>query len=343
MAQQIENPTLADIARHTGVSLMTVSRTVRGLGRISASTRKRVLAAANELGYRPNHAARATAVGRFNAVTIVLSTSARRSNLPRYVLDGIHDELARHRLHLNFAIVPDDQLSDQQVVPELLRQTMSDGLLLNYTDNLPPNLAELIDRYHLPAVWINHKQATDAVYPDDYGAARDIIRRLHGLGHRRIAYSDLTWWLPGQGEKPHYSNVDRHDGYLAAMADFGLEPMVLREAIASGDRRARVEAFLKVNRPTALFGYSPLDGAAFAYAGAFMGLEVPRDLSIATIESRSWPYLGYATATQVIQEKQIGTLAAQMLIRKITSPGHETSVAVPMVWEPGDSTAALSS
>src|SRR5512139_192034 len=106
MAQPMENPTLADIARHTGVSLMTVSRTVRGLGRISASTRERVLAAANELGYRPNHAARATAVGRFNAVTIVFSTSARRSSLPRFVLDGIHDELARHRLHPNFAIVP---------------------------------------------------------------------------------------------------------------------------------------------------------------------------------------------------------------------------------------------
>lgn len=341
MSSRVETPTLADIARHTGVSLMTVSRSIRGVGRISKSTRDRVLNAANELGYRPNHAARSTANGRFDAVTIVLSANPRRSSLPRAVMEGMHDELALHRLHLNVAILPDEQLGDAQVVPELLRQTLSDGLLINYTDNLPPKLTEMLETYRLPAVWINHRRETDAVYHDDQLAARQAVGRLCELGHRRIMYADLTPYPAG--EQLHYSTIDRRDGYVAAMREAGLVPAVEQALEPGALRWERLAAAIKRHTPTAVVTYSGQIASTCAYAAAVMGMQIPRDLSLVAIDSRVVPYVGFDVSTIAVQERRMGVEAARMLVRKLRSSAPIASVAIRPAWQPGESVASSAS
>jgi LacI family transcriptional regulator len=338
MPSRVETPTLADIARHTGVSLMTVSRSIRGVGRISKSTRDRVLSAASELGYRPNHAARSTANGRFDAVTIVLSANPRRSSLPRAVMEWMHDELALHRLHLNVAILPDEQLGDAHVVPELLRQTLSDGLIINYTDNLPPKLAELLDTHRLPAVWINHRRETDAVYHDDQLGAREAVGRLRELGHRRIMYADFTPYPVG--EQLHYSTVDRREGYVAAMREAGLEPVVEQALEPGALRWERLSTAIQRHTPTAVVTYSGQIASVCIYAAAMTGMQVPRDLSVVAIDSRVVPYVGFDISTMAVQERRMGVEAARMLVRKLRSNAPAASVAIRPVWQPGESIAS---
>src|SRR5689334_7536393 len=64
--------TVHDVAARSGVSIATVSRTLREPHRVSEDTRVRVLAAVDELGYRPNRAARSLRQGRTGIIALVV-------------------------------------------------------------------------------------------------------------------------------------------------------------------------------------------------------------------------------------------------------------------------------
>src|SRR6266700_6011024 len=53
-----KRPTITDVARRAGIGIMTVSRVINGSHRVTEKTRKKVLAAIAEVGYKPNEAAR---------------------------------------------------------------------------------------------------------------------------------------------------------------------------------------------------------------------------------------------------------------------------------------------
>lgn len=65
-------PSIADVARLTGVSGQTVSRVANGRHNVDADTRERVLAAMREVGYRPNSAARALRNGQFRSIGVIV-------------------------------------------------------------------------------------------------------------------------------------------------------------------------------------------------------------------------------------------------------------------------------
>ena len=86
--------TIKEIARHTGLSIPTVGNVLgRSASRYSESTRKRILQAAQDLGYKPNSSARAMRQGRFGCAALVLSRSKQQthSHIPPGLLDGLDD------------------------------------------------------------------------------------------------------------------------------------------------------------------------------------------------------------------------------------------------------------
>ena len=72
-------PSMADVARLAGVSGQTVSRVSNGRTNVDAETRARVLAAMEELGYRPNSAARALRTGRFRSLGVVQEVDGKHA------------------------------------------------------------------------------------------------------------------------------------------------------------------------------------------------------------------------------------------------------------------------
>jgi len=130
--------TLKVIAEAAGVSIPVVSQVLNSKGqRFRPETRRRVRQAAERLGYRPNNSARAMATGRLGCAALVLSTQGYRSTLPAELLRGIDEELARHNMHLTIARLPDEKLTREGYVPKILREWLSDGLLINYTSDIP--------------------------------------------------------------------------------------------------------------------------------------------------------------------------------------------------------------
>src|SRR5688572_22758476 len=194
--------TIKEIARRTGLSVPTVGNVLGRSGdRYSAETRRRVLEAAAELGYRPNSSARAMRQGRFGCAALILSRSRQQTHsfIPTGLLDGLDNELGRHDMHLTITRLSDEELSHDDFVPKVLRQHMADGMIVNYTHGIPPAMLDLIHAHHTPAVWLNAKLNEDCAYPDDLGAAKAVTEELLKLGHRRIALVHLVARLSQSG------------------------------------------------------------------------------------------------------------------------------------------------
>ena len=131
---------MVQIARESGVSQPTVSFIVNGRDRelkISSATRERVLETARRLGYRRNTAAKAVATGKFGTISLLQSTQPNTSYLPAGLLDGIHDALLKVGVLLMYGRLPQARLEDAHFVPKILQEWSSDGLLIDYINDIP--------------------------------------------------------------------------------------------------------------------------------------------------------------------------------------------------------------
>ncbi len=324
-----ESPTMLDVARKAGVSQPTVSQALGsnpGKYRISAATVKRVRAMARKMGYRPNASARAVRAGRFGNVALVLSAHPGHSYLPQETLTGICQALAERDLHLTMAQLPDEKLTDAGVVPRVLSELCSDGMLINYTDHIPDRMIELIEESGQPAVWLNRKHDHDCVYPDDLAIGRMATKRLLGAGHRRIAYVD---WGAGwkQLESAHYSQRDRQAGYEAVMAAAGFKPWVIRREDSSVCRplkvlyQAMADVLGRDDRPTAFVTYSRVCAQLIADAARSRDLRVPEDVSLVTVcFQQEVTARGLEVSFVNTPTREYGMAGVEALLEKIDNP-----------------------
>ncbi len=308
--------TLKQIAERSGLSFQTVSKILSDKGAsYRPETRDHVLRVAEELGYRPNTSARAMRTGAFGCVALVRSTVSGRSTLFRDLLIGIEDALAEHNLHLTMARLPDQTLTEDNAVPKILREWMADGLLLNYHQDIPPKLQALVERHHLPSVWINSQHSADCVYPADFETGRRAAEHLLHMGHTRIAFATIL--------TTHYSAIDRVAGYSQAMQAAGAAPAILLHegSCAAGIPFWR-ETLSQPNRPTAVIAYMPHVAQAAYLAALQVGLHVPEDLSLAAFHESPLSDSGAPITTWLIPEYKMGYAAVEMLVRKITQPSE---------------------
>ncbi len=333
--------TLKEIGKQCGVSVCTVSQILnRTSDRYSRDTQERVLACAAKLGYRPNAFARATRRKGFGAVLLLRAQDVSRSYLPRLLLDAVEDAVRARDWHLLTARASDAELNDDKRLPSFLQQHLADGILLNYHQDIPSGLPDMLQKYRMPTVWMNCRAEYDTVYPDDLGGGRLVTEELLKLGHRRIAYVDQQ--LPAS-RAIHYSRADRCDGYVAAMEAAGLTPQVVAEPAAGVSRLEHLVAVLSaVDRPTAVIGYSTPTADSVAYAALLAGgLRVPDDLSIASFDSypRS-SHAGPLHSCALIPWREVGHTAVDLLVKRIKRPGRRLKARVPdYSWKPGGTSA----
>lgn len=312
--------TLTDIAKASGVSHVTVSRILHGTVDYRRPTfakrAARIRKLAREMGYRPNSAARATVRGRFDAVGLLLSTEHSRSILSGTMFNAIAEALAAKGLRLSVDKLPDEKLVDDGAVPDLLRAWSVDGLLINYTTQIPPRLIELVDAYGLPAVWLNSRHEHDCVYPDDEQAGRIATEHLLALGHRKIAFVHYGGWS-------HYSTPARRDGYARAMIDAGLRPWIITEPdMDAADKRRAAKAWLTgPDRPTAAVVYaSPTLWPVYMAAVVDLGLKVPQDLSLISFDHGVIHHADVAVSVAKLPAASLAATAVEMLAQRIADP-----------------------
>jgi LacI family transcriptional regulator len=311
--------TLKDIAEKVGVTPKTVSAVLND--RYQATHPKAVARAdrirktARELGYRPNAAARAAQAGRFGSIGILMSTSGKHSILTE-VIGGIQQAVTERQLGLRFCSIPDENIDDRHI-GRLLQQLCVDGVLVNYTHEFPPQLLALLEQHSIPAVWVNTKQPHDCVHADDYAAGKLGVEKLIQLGHRKIAYVTHTFRQDG-----HYSAIDRCAGYQDAMRQTGLSPVMLDYGIHAPnvDRDAILMPWLQEVRPTAVHTQSLSEAIGVYSAAEKLGLRIPADLSILTIQPEEQAALGIQFDAVRLASTRVGKRGVELLAEKIADP-----------------------
>ncbi len=245
----------------------------------SSATEERVRVAAEKLGYLPRAYAKSMRLGRNQLIVMLMSRHA--STLQTMLRTGIIDELEPRGLRFGIGYVDHESFIDAaNPGTNFLTQWSADGMILNYNYPSPPGLVELLQRYRLPYVHVNAKEATNSLHPLDYDAGKEITERMIKLGHRKIAFvQNETGNMP-----THFSVTERVGGYRDAMEAANLEPNVL---VSINDdievtRRQVWNAWSAKERPTAYICYSLHNVWHLFYLSAQEGYSIPRDMSIAT-------------------------------------------------------------
>lgn len=328
--------TQKELARLAGLSQQTVNRALAGHPDVCEKTRLEVVRLAEQHGYRPNAAAQAMRSGRHGCVLLLMSTDRGKSFLPMELLDGIHEGLAAHDQRLMLANLDDEALGSEAILPASLRRWMADGVIINYTHDIPSRLEEIIRASRLPAVWINVKRDVDAVYPDDHVGGLVATRRLLELGHRRIAFVNTMSEL-------HYSARDRRAGYEAAMRGAGLPPdcLVLPDRFpTAAERRAILRGWLdRPQLPTAIVTARPHDALTLRSLALESGLRLPQQLSLITIAESAEDRDGTELSTMRLPERAVGLAAVAMLMRRTGTDAPQPAQSIAPTAIAGESLA----
>jgi len=305
--------TIADVARHAGVSPMTVSRVVNGETGVRPDKRERVQAAIAELRYVPNPAARHLA-GSEPIRLGVLHGNARAGYLSEFLV-GL----------MNQASVSHVQLLVQQCADAAARLAEARGLVASGIDGLilPPPLCDeqpLLDlaaAAHVPTVVVGAglpDARVNAVNIDDYQAAFTMTCHLIALGHQRLGFIG--------GNPRQTASSCRLAGFRDAMAQAQLP--LAEELMVPGLFNYRsgldgAEALLALDpRPTAIFACNDDMAAATVAVAHRLGLDVPGDLTVVgcddtAIATTIWPEL--TTIRQPITD--MARAAVNLLVRRV--------------------------
>ncbi len=345
--------TLKEIAQETGVSICTVSRVLNGKNREvwpgPAQRAERIRKIARKLGYRVNTSARAIRKGSFHSIAFVRHGTTRFSWYPQELLDGLEDEIAHHGYRLAMERLDEQQLTHPRTLPRFLRELSVDGFVVNIVCRMNDSLIKAFANYDRPTVWTNFRYHQDCVFPDDFGAARELVERLCGLGHRRIAYIAFDS-MPGKDEEAqslHYSVEDRPAGYAQAMEAAGLPSRVaIRPHSGQVLRLDYADSALReiaAWKPTAIIAGNLPEAASLRAVARARGISVPDDLAIATFAPDIEALALSAISAMVLPFRQVGKRAADLLFHKLNHREAQSfpPESVACTWRPAASTGDM--
>jgi DNA-binding LacI/PurR family transcriptional regulator len=209
-----KRPGMHDVARLAGVSHQTVSRVLNGSDGVSSRTRAVVLAAIDELGYRPNSAARTLVTGRSKVLGLVTIGGALYG--PMSMLYGVEAAAREEGYILTVANVGGGEGgSVERAVTRLERQGVEGIVVVAPLTSVGESLATMARRLPLVAVESSLNSTLPVIAVDQIAGARTATEHLLGLGHRTV------WHVAGPGH--FYEAQDRVVGWTAALQAAGAE------------------------------------------------------------------------------------------------------------------------
>jgi len=296
--------TIRDVARVSGVHVSTVSRTFSAPHLVNPATRARVLEFAEQLGYRPNRAARALITGRTHNLGLIVADIANPFFPPLIKAAESH---ARGRdYHVFVADTDEDPGVEEELVHALAKQV--DGILLCSPRMNTTQIEKLA--HDVPLVVVNRPvPAVPAVLMDVAQGARLAIEHLARLGHSEIA-------LLG-GPRGSWTNREiRRAATLSARGTGGRLTVLGPHPPTEESGVAQAEAVLRTGA-TAVLAYNDLMAVGLIDGLDRLGVRVPHDVSVVGIDNtaRTRP----ALTTVATPTAAAGRAAVDILLQRTTA------------------------
>ncbi len=238
--------TLKDIAREAKVSLTTAASILRGeTARFPKPTILHIQATASRLGYIPNLSSRNLKKGRHGAVIFLMDRVVPQGTINRPVLAGYLDAAEKNDTRIIVEQI-DEAGAFQREDASFKKSLYYDGMIISFNNLSPAAAREFersVNRFEVPVLWHNLKFQHNAVYVDEYQAAR---RLGQGLGEKGLR----KWLYVGLGpDTDHYSAADRYEGLrdeAKRLPGISLESLLLgKKPLLDGDMAAWEKDFKK--------------------------------------------------------------------------------------------------
>jgi DNA-binding LacI/PurR family transcriptional regulator len=335
--------TILDVAREAHVSKATVSLVLNGRAsplRISDATRANVLAAAARLSYTPNHAARSLRQRRTGAIMLVVSRIAN----PYYgEIAAAAIQAARARDY-QLDVIEAGRADEEVAALANLKSGRVDGVVVatarpaghgDQQHALRAAARQDLSRCGLPIVVLldsSPDPAIPAIRIDDAEGAYLATRHLLQLGHRRIGHVSYGTLPPAPNEIA--ASADRYNGYLRALAEYGLAPEASwLHGDAAGMRGGHAAAYRwheqSGPRPTAIV--SATDGTAIGLIRGFheLGVQVPGDVAIVGFDGVDAGQFSIPALTTIEHpRRELGQIGINALLDAISEPADRDATAL---------------
>jgi len=314
-----KNYTSLDVAQIAGVSQSTVSRVFAGNTNVSEKKRKKILAAAEQLDYKPNAQARSLITRR----TMMIGVVMRNLRDPFYaaVLEIFHARLSPLGYQLIF-IYSDNEVIEEQEIAKLLEYNV-EGIIV--TDALLSRAAAIkLKRYRIVPILFNRytdNLESSAVYCDNYWAAKQIATYLVELGHKSYAF------ISG----PSYTSttIDRLKGFKEVLDERNITDLTIESGsytYESGFRLAQ-ELVTRKRNVDCIFCGSDIIALGVMDAVRLIGFKIPDDISVVgfdNIRMLGWTPYPLTTWEQPLEDMVTNTV--DLLLKEITDKNQTPQV-----------------
>lgn len=317
---------IEDVAEAAGVSTATVSRALRGLPKVSDSTRAKVLKAAADLQYVASPTASSLASGKTHVVGVVVPYVTRWYFA--HLISGASTVLREHGYHVLLFDVGDEGPDRALLLDSRMLFKRVDAVLI-LSLRLHEAERALLRRLSIPVVTVG---VPDPDWPcvriDDLATTVTATEHLISLGHNRIGYIGGDTVPSMDFPTP----ADRARGFRETMArhQLAVDPasVVMGDWSAHSGLRVGRELLARHDRPTGLVVASDELALGVLAAAAELGVDVPRDLSVVGIDDHEMAELhGLTTVAQPVVEQ--GRMATSLLLQAVA--GQELGHAVSTV------------
>lgn len=318
--------TIYDVAREANVSMATVSRVVNGNPNVKPTTRKKVLATIERLGYRPNAVARGLASKKTTTVGAIIPdiSSIFFAELAR----GIEDIATMYKYNIILSNSDQNKDKELQLINTMLEKQV-DGIIF-MGGNITQEHIQQFSTASVPVVLAatyDGTEATPSVNIDYEVAAYEAAKNLIDKGNKRLAFIN--------GNEEETINQLKYQGYLRALKEASIEPVA--DYVVNGDYTYEsgikaVEQFMSLaQKPTAVFAASDAIALGAIHGAQDLGYRVPEDLEVFGFDNTKLANMVRPTLSTVVQPMyDIGAVAMRLLTKYMNKEEvEEKKVVLP--------------
>lgn len=314
---------LKDVALHAGCSAATASRALNGNPTVGAYERERVLAAAQQLGYIPNHSARALRSQATDLVGAIIPTLDHA--IYARMVGGLEDRLASVGKSVVISTTDYDRSKELTQAKILVGRGIESVVLVGLEHH--PETVEFLRRAGVDQVYTYTSElggADASVGFNNRQAASVVARYLLDLGHRRFGMiAGIT--------KDNDRAFQRRDGFVSTLIEAGIprhDIIVLETPYRIENGHEAMKSLMQTYpRPTAVFCGSDILAVGGVKYCRIAGLGVPEDVSLVGFDNLEVASIVMPELTTVdVPARDMGEAAAEALLRLRTQKERSTVI-----------------
>jgi len=328
--------TIHDVAKAAGVSTATVSNVLNKTGKVGRRTQQLVLSTVKRLGYFPNVHARHLASRDSRTLGIIVS------DIENPFFPEVIKSFEIRARELGYDAILSDTNYDPHRTQEAAKRMMQHNVrgVAVMTSEISLKLIDELARRKIAVTFLDLAPVRGLVSKlriDYFSGVEQIVKYLHQLGHRHIAFI--------AGRPKLKSNLARLTAYDKCMLQLGLEP----GPVLPGDLRfegglAAGLAIAKMSpRPTAVMAVNDLTAVGVIKGLIKFGCRIPQDISVTGFDNtRLAEYSNPSITTVDVHREMLGQMAADALheLSSATNP-HGKEYQIPAELIVGDSSGPV--